>query len=150
MGIAIAQQPNFTYNLEARYHEHLDPWREAHTNSLGTPVYKYGIKFALSSDNLPIDPRVGLYVAVTRKGPSGVAHGYPEEAITLAQAIRGYTYAGAWLSFEENVKGSIEPGKYADLIILDSDPLTIPPEQLLTMKVDQTYIGGKLVYERTP
>lgn len=150
MGIAIAQQPNFTYNLEARYHDNLDEWREAHTNSLGTPVYKYGIKFALSSDNLPIDPRVGLYVAVTRKGPSGVAHGYPEEAITLPQAIRAYTYGGAWLSFEENTKGTIEPGRYADLIVLDSDPLTIPPEQILTMKVDQTWLGGKLVYERAP
>lgn len=148
MGIAIAQQPNFTYNLEARYHETLDEWREAHTNSLGTPVNRFGIKFALSSDNLPIDPRVGLYAAVTRKGPSGVAHGYEAEAVTIEQAIRGYTAGGAWLSFEEKTKGSIEPGKFADLIILDTDPLTAPPEKLLTMQVERTYLNGQLVYDR--
>ncbi len=148
MGMAIAQQPNFTYNLEARYHETMDQWREDHTNSVGTPANKFGIPTAFGSDNLPIDPRVGLYVAVTRKGPSGVAHGYADEAVTIDQAIHAYTYMGAWLSFEEKTKGSIEPGKYADMIVLDSDPLTIDPEKLLTMQVEQTYLGGKLVYER--
>ncbi len=148
MGMAIAQQPNFTYNLEARYHETMDQWREDHTNSVGTPAHKFGIPVAFGSDNLPIDPRVGLYVAVTRKGPSGVAHGYADEAITVDEAIRRYTYMGAWLSFEEKIKGSIEPGKLADMIVLDSDPLTIDPEKLLTMKVEQTYLNGKLVFER--
>lgn len=147
MGMAIAQQPNFTYNLEARYHETLDPWREDHTNSVGTPAHKFGIPVAFGSDNLPIDPRVGLYTAVTRKGPSGVAHGYADEAVTIDEAIFRYTYMGAWLSFEEKTKGSIEPGKFADMIVVDIDPLTAPPEQLLTMTVEQTYLNGKLVYE---
>jgi predicted amidohydrolase YtcJ len=147
MGIAIAQQPNFTYNLEARYHSTMDQWREDHTNSVATPAHKFGIPVAFGSDNLPIDPRIGLYTAVTRKGPSGVAHGYDDEAVTITEAIHRYTYMGAYLSFEEKTKGSLEAGKYADMIVLDSDPLTIPPEKLLTMKVLQTYLNGKLVYD---
>ena len=147
MGMAIAQQPNFLYNLEGRYQETLDDWRVAHNNSVGTPANKFGIPMAFGSDNLPIDPRVGLYVAVTRKGPSGQPHAYTQEAVTISQAIRAYTYMGAWLSFEEKTKGSLEPGRYADMIVLDSDPLTIPPEKLLTMKVEKTWLGGKLVYD---
>jgi predicted amidohydrolase YtcJ len=146
--MAIAQQPNFLYNLEGRYHETMDQWREDHNNSVGTPAHKFGIPVAFGSDNLPIDPRVGLYAAVTRKGPSGTAHGYAEEAVTIDEAIRRYTYMGAWLSFEEKAKGTIEPGRFADLIVLDSDPLLIAPEKLLTMQVDQTYLDGKLVYDR--
>jgi hypothetical protein len=148
MGMAIAQQPNFLYNLEGRYHETMDQWREDHNNPVGTPANKFGIPTAFSSDNLPIDPRVGLYAAVTRKGPSGVAHGYADEAVTIDQALRAYTWGGAWLSFEEKTKGTIEPGKFADVIVLDSDPLLIPPEKLLTMQVDQTWLNGKLVYDR--
>jgi hypothetical protein len=147
MGMAIAQQPNFLYNLEGRYHETMDQWREDHNNSVGTPAHKFGIPTAFGSDNLPIDPRVGLYAAVTRKGPSGVAHGYGDEAVTIDEALWRYTYMGAWLSFEEKTKGSIEPGKLADMVVLDSDPLLIPPEKLLTMKVLQTWVGGKLVSE---
>jgi predicted amidohydrolase YtcJ len=70
------------------------------------------------------------------------------EAITIDQAIRGYTYMVAWLSFEERTKGGIEPGKFADVIVLDIDPLLISPEKLLTMKVDETYLDGKRVYDR--
>ncbi len=145
--IMIAQQPNFAYNLEARYVETMDEWRVKHNNSLATPAKKFGITVALGSDNLPIDPRVGLYVAVTRKGMSGTVYG-PEEKVSMEEAIRMYTLNGAILTFEEKTKGSLEPGKLADMIVLDSDPLTMDPEDLLSMNVDMTIIGGKVVYER--
>jgi predicted amidohydrolase YtcJ len=148
-GIMIAQQPNFAYNLEGRYVETMDDWRLRHNNSVATPAKKFGLMVALGSDNLPIDPRVGLYVAVTRKGMSGTVYG-PEEKVSIEEAIRMYTYNGAILTFEEKIKGSLEAGKLADMIVLDSDPLTIDPEQLLTMNVDMTIIGGKIVYERKP
>lgn len=90
---------------------------------------------------------VGLYAAITRKGRSGVVHG-PEEAVTRQEAIRMYTAAGAYLSWEENKKGTIEVGKYADMIVLPDDPLKVPPVQLLKMKVDMTFVNGKLVYDR--
>lgn len=144
-GIAITQQPNFTYTLEGRYAANLDGARLAHNNALRTPM-SHGVVVAVSSDILPIGPTVGLYAAVTRKGMSGAVYG-AEEALTMAEALRGYTVNGAWLTREETSKGTIEPGKLADLVVLDKDPLSIDPEQILDLQVLQTYLGGRLVYE---
>ena len=99
------------------------------------------------SDNLPVDPRVGLYYATTRKGPDGLVHGLAEEGVSRREAIRLYTAAGSYLSWEEKIKGTIEAGKLADMVVLDEDPLTVPDEKLLTLKVEKTYLGGKLVYD---
>ncbi len=145
-GIAITQQPNFTYTLDGRYSEYLDGDRLEHNNSLRTPM-NHGIHVAISSDILPIGPMVGIYAAVTRKGMSGKVFG-EEEALTVMEALRAYTLYGAWLTFEEDRKGSIEPGKLADMIVLDQDILTIGPEKIMDIKVEQTWLGGRLVYER--
>jgi len=145
--IWIAQQPNFLYNLENRYVALLDDWRLEHNNSVATPAHKYGIFVSFSSDNLPVGPLVGLYAAITRKGPSGTVHG-AEEAVGRAEAIRMYTANGAYLSREEHDKGSIEPGKLADMIVLSFDPLTADPQAFLDGHVDMTYLGGKQVYAR--
>ena len=64
------------------------------------------------------------------------------------EAIRMYTANGPYLSWEETIKGTLEAGKLADMIVLDRDILTVPDEQILTLQVDRTYLGGKLVYER--
>jgi predicted amidohydrolase YtcJ len=146
--IYIAAQPNFGWNLEGRYIETMDDWRVLHNNPVKTPAKKFGIQVAFGSDNLPIDPRVGLYFAVARRGPDGVQHGFAEEAVSREDAIRMYTANGPYLSWEENIKGTLEPGKLADFIVLNQDPLTIPEKDLLTMNIDQTYLGGKLVYDR--
>lgn len=145
--IAIAQQPNFLYNLEGRYEATLDDWRLAHNNAVVTPAHRFGLFMAFGSDNLPVNPMVGLYAAITRKGPSGRVHG-PEEAIDRKEAIRRYTADGPYLSWEEGTKGTIEKGKYADLIVLPFDPLTAAPEVILAGKVDMTFLGGRLVYQR--
>jgi hypothetical protein len=107
----------------------------------------HGITVAISSDILPIGPMVGLYAAVTRKGMSGQVYG-PDETITIKEAIRAYTLTGAYLNFEEEVKGSLEPGKFADMIVLSNDILTIDPERIMDIEVEQTYVNGKLVYEK--
>jgi predicted amidohydrolase YtcJ len=146
-GIRIAQQPNFTYTLEARYEQTLDDERVRHINSVATPAKKHGLFVAFGSDNLPIGPMVGLYAAVTRKGQSGATLG-PEESVPMQEAIRMYTANGPYLTFEEKSKGTLEPGKLADMIVLDRDPLTIPPDELLKTQVDLTIIGGKVVYDR--
>jgi len=145
-GIAITQQPNFTYTLDGRYSEYLDGDRLKHNNPLRTPM-DHGVRVAISSDILPIGPMVGIYAAVTRKGMSGKVFG-EEEALTVMEALRGYTLYGAWLSFEEERKGSIEPGKLADLIVLDQDILTVDPDHIMDINVEQTWLGGKMVYER--
>jgi predicted amidohydrolase YtcJ len=145
--IAITQQPNFTYTLEGRYVEYLDGDRLMHNNSLRSPM-NHGIHVAISSDILPIGPMVGIYAAVTRKGMSGAAYGAEEEALTVLEALRAYTQQGAWMTFEEDEKGSIEVGKLADLIVLDKDILSIDPDHIMNIQVDQTWLGGRLVYQR--
>lgn len=145
--IYIAQQPNFTYTLEARYVATLDDWRVQHTNSVATPWKKYNLFIAFGSDNLPIGPMVALYTAVTRKGQSGRVYG-AEEAVNIQDALRMYTANGPYLTREEKTKGTLEAGKLADMIVLDTDPLTSPPEKLLSTKVELTIVGGKVVYER--
>jgi predicted amidohydrolase YtcJ len=144
--IHIAQQPNFTYNLEGRYVETMEGQRLATNNSLQTPL-KHGIVMAFGSDNLPIGPMVGLYAAVTRKGESGKVYG-PGEAVSMKDAIIMYTRRGAFLTREEKIKGSLEAGKLADVIVLPEDLLTITPDKVLHLKVDMTIVGGRVLYER--
>ncbi|MEQ8953209.1 MAG: amidohydrolase, partial [Gammaproteobacteria bacterium] len=104
--IHTPQQPNVTDTLEGRYVENLDGWRLQHNNPVKGPM-DHGITVAISSDILPIGPMVGLYAAVTRKGMTGTVYG-PDEAITMEEAIRGYTLTGAYLNRDEAVKGSLE------------------------------------------
>jgi predicted amidohydrolase YtcJ len=143
--IAITQQPNFTYTLEGRYVDYLDGDRLQLNNALRTPM-EHGIHVAISSDILPIGPMRGIHAAVTRKGMSGEVYG-AGEALGVTEALRGYTVKGAWLTFEEEEKGTIEEGKLADLIVLDRDILTIPADQIPEVRVTQTWLGGRLVYE---
>lgn len=82
------------------------------------------------------------------RGPDGVQHGFAEEAVSREDAICMYTANGPYLSWEENIKGTLEPGKLADFIVLHQDPLTVPEKQLLTLQIDETYLGGKLEYQR--
>ena len=145
-GIHITQQPNFTYTLEGRYAANLDGWRLEHNNPLRSPM-DHGVTVAISSDILPIGPMTGIYAAVTRKGMSGRVYG-ADEAISVTEAIRAYTLTGAYLNFEEDVKGSLEPGKFADMVLLSEDILTIDPERIMDIEVEYTWLNGELVYER--
>lgn len=145
--IHITQQPNFTYTLEGRYAENLDGWRLQHNNPLRGPM-DHGITVAISSDILPIGPLVGIYAAVTRKGMTGTVYGL-DEAITMEEAIRAYTALGAYLNFEEEIKGTLEAGKLADMVLLSEDLLTIDSERIMGVAVEKTWIGGELVHEAT-
>lgn len=144
--ILIAQQPNFTYNLFGRYEETVEGKLLQTNNPLTTPI-KRGIYMAFGSDNLPISPIVGLYAAVTRKGENGKVYG-ASEAVSMKDAITMYTKNGAYLTREEKIKGTLEVGRLADLVVLDQDLLTIAPEKILSSKVDITIVGGKVLYER--
>jgi len=146
-GIAISQQPNFTYTMEGRYVDYLDGDRLEHNNPLRTPM-NHGIHVAISSDILPIGPMTGIYAAVTRKGMSGRVYA-ADEALSLQEALRAYTWGGAWLNFQENQKGTIQAGRVADLVVLDRDLLQTPPDDLLNVRVDQTWLAGRKVFERT-
>ena len=98
----------------------------------------------------PMEPLMGIYAAATRrtldgKHPQGWA---PAEKITVAEALRAYTLGSAYASFDENLKGSIEPGKVADLVVLSDDILAINPVELAKTKVMMTVFDGKVIYER--
>ena len=144
--IHIAQQPNFTYTLEGRYAEHLEGERYETNNPVRSPM-SHGVFVALGSDILPIGPMVGLYAAVTRKGMSGAVVG-PGEALTMPEAIVAYTRLAAYLTFEEDIKGSLEVGKLADMVVLSQDLLTIDPDRTMDTAVEMTILGGTVVYQR--
>lgn len=144
--ILITQQPNFTYTLEGRYVANLDGWRLEHNNPIRSPMDR-GVFVAISSDILPIGPLVGIYAAVTRKGMSGRVFG-ADEAITIEEAISGYTINSAYINFDEDIKGSLEAGKLADMIVLSDDILTIDSERIMDIEIEQTYVGGKLVFSQ--
>jgi len=94
----------------------------------------------------PPAPMLWLYSETTRRDPTGHVWG-ASQRITLSEALRCATLYGAYASFEERDKGSIEPGKLADLAVLEQDPLAVPTEQWLDIKVERTLLGGKWVYE---
>ena len=66
----------------------------------------------------------------------------------MEEAIRGYTHNGAYITFEEDIKGTLEPGMLADMIVLSDDLLTIDPERILDVVVEKTIVGGRVVFER--
>jgi len=144
-GIHIAQQPNFTWTLDSRYMENLDGDRLELNNPLRTPM-DYGIFVALGSDILPTGPFQGLHSSVTRMGKTGRIFG-PGERLSMEEAVIGYTRNGAFLTFEENIKGTLEPGMLADFVILSQDILSVPAEKIRRTAVEKTYVGGKLVYD---
>lgn len=96
----------------------------------------------------PINPLENIYYAVTRQNTDGEPAGgwHPEQCITLEEAIEAYTINPAYASHEEDVKGSLTAGKFADLVVLSKDILAVPPKELLNTHVLLTMLGGKVVY----
>ena len=95
----------------------------------------------------PINPFLNMYVMVTRKDPNGNVYG-STEAITREQALRLYTSAASRYTFDEERKGTIEPGKLADIVVLSADYTIVPEEQIKDIKADMTLVGGKVVFQR--
>jgi len=113
-------------------------------------MLKQGARLAFGTDYPvePVNPLRGLYACVTRELPEGGPAGgwQPQEKIPLEDCLRAYTGGSAYAEFEEGKKGRIAPGQWADIVVLSADITKIPPQQLLTTKVLQTFVGGRLVY----
>lgn len=107
-----------------------------------------GIRPTMGSDYPPgpFEPMMALQSMVTRTAIDGHVWG-PKQRITVEEAIRVCTLYGAYASFEEHIKGSLEPGKLADLVVLGRDPLAEDPSTLVTIPVERTMAGGRWVYE---
>jgi predicted amidohydrolase YtcJ len=98
----------------------------------------------------PLDPILGVYAAVTRrtldgKNPNGWV---PEQKISVAEALRAYTWGNAYAVFAEHERGTLAPEMLADVDVLDHNLFTMPPESLATARVTATIVGGKVVFER--
>jgi predicted amidohydrolase YtcJ len=111
-----------------------------------------GARLAFGSDwtVAPIDPLLGIYAAVTRRTIDGANPGgwVADQKVTVEEALAAYTINNAFANFQEAVLGTLEPGKYADLVVLSDDILTIDPVQIETVRVELTMVEGKVVYER--
>jgi predicted amidohydrolase YtcJ len=108
-----------------------------------------GMRISLHNDPpvTPEEPLRNISVAATRIAPSGRVLG-PEERLTVEQAIRAQTIDAAWQLFSDDVIGSLEVGKYADMVVLSADPRTVAPEQIADLEVRATFMAGRQVYCR--
>ena len=111
-----------------------------------------GAKIAFGTDYSvePLDPMEGLYAAVTRKDRQGEeGEGwFPEEKLTMEEAIELYTLGAAYAEFMEDRKGMIKEGYLGDVVIVNQDLMTIAEQEIMKTKVDYTIVGGKIVYKR--
>ncbi|MCH7673365.1 amidohydrolase family protein, partial [candidate division KSB1 bacterium] len=111
-----------------------------------------GVKMCFGSDwtVAPLNPILGIDAAVTRRTTDGANPDgwFPEQKITVEEAIEAYTLTSAYASFEDHIKGSIVPGKLADMIVLSEDLLTIRANNIRNVEVLYTIVGGKLVYAK--
>jgi len=110
-----------------------------------------GAVVALGSDFPvePPDPVYGIHAAVTRQNRNNepAAGWRTHDALTLEQTLRGFTLDAAWAAHQENTLGSLEPGKWADFVLLEQDPFAIPPQDLWKMQVSETWVNGERVYQ---
>jgi predicted amidohydrolase YtcJ len=95
----------------------------------------------------PYNPFLGMWITLARVPRRADMPLHPEQRLTREQAIRLYTINNAFLTFEEKEKGSLEPGKLADFIVLKQDILTCPEEAVKDIEVAKTYLAGKLIYD---
>ncbi len=144
-GFIAAMQPNFTHTMASFYNMALSP-AKAQTNNPQQTFIKLGVPMSLGTDSLPDGPLVAIYGAVTRRGTDGKVYG-PEERLTLDQAIYNATMGSAFMTFDEDNRGSLEPGKFADITVLDRDIFTIPVEDIRTLTVAQTIINGEVAWQ---
>jgi predicted amidohydrolase YtcJ len=94
-----------------------------------------------------VSPLASFYATVSRRLKDGSVF-YPDQRMSREEALRSYTWNNAWAAFEENLKGSLEPGKLADITVLSRDIMTIPEDQIPATDVVYTIVGGTIVFER--
>jgi len=120
--------------------KHSYPWKEFENN--GVPL-AFGTDYPVE----PITPFRGVYAAVTRKNEAGTKEYFPEQKLSIHEAIAAYTTGSAYAEFAEKQKGTLTPGMLADFVVLDHDLTKVPQPELLKTRVLRTVVGGKTVYE---
>ena len=150
LGVRVDLQNNFMWDKAATVERFLGKEKANRACSTKRMVDHMGIGSIGAGTDYPVNtynPFVNMYVMVTRKDKNGVVYG-ANQAITREEALRLYTNGSAAYSFKENVKGSIEPGKLADLVVISHNILTCPEESMKDIQAVMTIVDGKIVYER--
>jgi len=148
MGVVVASQPSFLYYLGESFYENVggerSEWIKPHRAWIDN-----GIVVAAGTDSpvTPYLPFPSLWASIARRTEVLGTEMGAEQKVSREEAIRMYTINGAYHTFEEDIKGSIEPGRLADLIIIDRDILTRPLDEIKNTKVLMTFLGGKVVYK---
>jgi predicted amidohydrolase YtcJ len=144
----VVTQPPFIYYSGERYLATVPPDDLRWLYAIGS-LRAGGIRVAASSDApvVPFNPLVGICAAVTRRAASGQTL-LPHESISAMEALQSYTIDAAYAGFEDNSKGSITPGKLADLVVLSENPAALPPDQIREIQVLTTILDGKVVWQK--
>ena len=146
LNVVVVSQPSFLYYHGERYLAEVDPETQKWLYPFRSLI-DAGIRLAGSSDSpvVPNNPLVGIYAAVNRLAQNG-QNVLNSEVISARQALEMYTLNAAMATFEEKIKGSLVPGKLADLVMLSHNPLAVPPEEIKDIRVEMTVIGGREVW----
>lgn len=146
--VIASMQPNHLLTDMRWAQDRLGPKRAA-TSYAWLAFLNKGVPLAFGTDYPiePVTPFRGLYAAVTRKSENGKQEYFPEQRLTIDQAIAAYTSGAAYAEFEEKDKGKLATGMLADFVVLDRDITSIPAEKILGTKVLRTVVGGKTVYQ---
>ncbi|MHB0769041.1 amidohydrolase [Bradyrhizobium sp. 5.13L] len=150
LGVRVDLQNVFMWDKAATVERFLGRATADRAVPTRTLIEKMGIESLGAGTDFPVNPMnpfLNMYIMVTRKNPDGVAYG-PSEAISREQALRLYTSAAARSTFDEGRKGTLEPGKLADMVVLSADYLTVADDQIKDIKADVTIVGGKIVFQR--
>jgi predicted amidohydrolase YtcJ len=151
LGVIASMQPYHAID-DGRWAEKVIGPERAHSSYAWKSLLDAGATLAFGSDwaVAPLDAVMGIYAATTRQTLDGKTPGgwIPEQRITVAQAVHAYTVGSAFAEHQEKVKGSIEPGKLADLVVLSNDIFSIPPDQIRNTTVDLTFFDGRVIFER--
>ncbi|HEY1676112.1 MAG TPA: amidohydrolase [Candidatus Sulfotelmatobacter sp.] len=146
--VIASMQPNHLLTDMRWAQDRIGPKRAA-TSYAWLAFLNKGVPLAFGTDYPvePVTPFRGLYSAITRKSEDGRHEYFPEQRLTIDQAVSAYTSGAAFAEFQEKEKGRIVPGMLADFVELDRDLTAVSPEKLLGTKVLRTIVGGKTVYE---
>src|SRR5438876_1243735 len=146
--VIASMQPNHLLTDMNWALDRLGPKRAAHSYAWAE-FLKRGVPLAFGTDYPvePVTPFRGLYAAVTRRSEDDKREYFPEQKISMEQAIAAYTTGSAFAEFSEKEKGTLAPGMLADFVVLDRDVTSVPPLKVLGTRVLRTVVGGKTVYE---
>ena len=148
LGIIVSMQPYHAID-DGRWGEKRIGHERARSSFAWRSMLDAGVALAFGSDwpMAPLDPLLGIYAAVTRATLDGESRRVVSgTALDGEEALRAYTQGCAFASFEEQEKGTISPGKFADLVVLSDDLFKIPPDRIKNTKVEITIVGGRVVY----